>query len=360
MKRIFVSDVHMGAGRSFQAEYTGHVYDWLSQDEADTFAAFLQYLNDDASVDEVILLGDIMDNWVCPAGDIPPSFAEIVAEPINKFICTQFATLAQNSAKNLIYISGNHDMGITQAELDQFFPGISMRADYQSDSLFAGHGNQYALFCAPDPVNDPQGMLPLGYFISRVAATNAALTGSDNSFRYFVDDFMKELVKSKKLVNAVFEAIVEQAGLDDASDIIMPAGSIKISTVKRRYSNIYEQWDGRGTLVSASEALTAEISPVGLAAAARKLNMAGKNIIIFGHTHACGLAKLRRYDDPDAEYISANCGTWCDHDEKGKPFSFIEAEMNEPEGKHYVRLKTWNRETKQPADNFQEEVIEVS
>jgi len=359
MKRVFVSDVHMGAGRSFQTGYAGHVYDWLSKSEADSFAALLRYLNADASIKEIVLLGDIMDNWICPVDAKPPTFEEVLAAEINKEAVASLRALVANRDKKIIYIPGNHDMGITQRGLDQSLPGIVVQSEYQTGSLFAGHGNQYALFCAPDGANDPNGMLPLGYFISRIGATNAALTGSDNSFRYFVDDFMKELVKSKKLVSAVFGAILKQAGLNDSTDIIMPGGSIKISAVKRRYANIYEQWDGRGTLVSASEALTAEVAPIGLAAAARKVNVTGKDIIIFGHTHACGLVKLRRYDDPDAEYISANCGTWCDHDEKEKPFTFIETETDEGEGTHAVRLKIWSMEEQKPDADFDEEFVKI-
>jgi hypothetical protein len=49
MKRIFVSDVHMGAGKSFQPGYVGHAYDWLSEREASAFADFLNYLNNSAA-----------------------------------------------------------------------------------------------------------------------------------------------------------------------------------------------------------------------------------------------------------------------------------------------------------------------
>jgi metallophosphoesterase superfamily enzyme len=79
-KRIYVSDIHMGAGRSLSS---ANVYDWLTEAEANNFAAFLSYLNNQGDVGEVILLGDTMDNGVCPVDEVPPTFEEILNAPHN-------------------------------------------------------------------------------------------------------------------------------------------------------------------------------------------------------------------------------------------------------------------------------------
>jgi len=63
---------------------------------------------------------------------------------------------------------------ITKEILDNYFPGIifggsaSYKSVYSTSRLRAEHGSAYAMFNAPDPINNPGNRLPLGYFISRV------------------------------------------------------------------------------------------------------------------------------------------------------------------------------------------------
>ena len=40
-RRIYISDIHMNAGKGFQAAKGKHPYEWLGPDEAKRFAAFL-------------------------------------------------------------------------------------------------------------------------------------------------------------------------------------------------------------------------------------------------------------------------------------------------------------------------------
>ena len=87
-KRIYVSDIHMGAGRSL---HSANVYDWLGEAEANNFAEFLSYLGKQNDVGEIILLGDTMDNWVCPVDEVPPTFDEILGASHNKKIVSNLA-----------------------------------------------------------------------------------------------------------------------------------------------------------------------------------------------------------------------------------------------------------------------------
>ncbi len=91
-KRIYISDVHMGAGRKPVKKH--FYYDWLGADEARVFADFLKFLIDDAEVGEIILLGDTMDNWVCPIYEEPPTFDEIINAPVNAEIVKNLKSLA--------------------------------------------------------------------------------------------------------------------------------------------------------------------------------------------------------------------------------------------------------------------------
>jgi len=349
MKRIFVSDVHMGAGKSFQAGYTGHVYDWLSPDEALAFADFLIYLNNNPQIEEIILLGDIMDNWVCPVDINPPTFEEIVAAEINNEVVTNLKTLSEN--KKTLYIPGNHDMSVTEDFLQANFKNIVIQNEYNQEDIFASHGSEYSIFCAADPVNDVTGRLPIGYYISRVAATNAARTGSKNNLR----DYIKALEKlvSEKPILGVLDAAVAEAHLADDTNIIMNNKDISVKEVKERYVNLHSQWDESGNLLSANAATVDEINQLWTAVWELN-NQKGYKIIIFGHTHDSCLDKFPKNEIEENIYIYANTGAWC----MGNSFTFVETEKSDENGKHYVRLKTWDGEKRKPADNYQEESID--
>jgi UDP-2,3-diacylglucosamine pyrophosphatase LpxH len=357
MKRIFVSDVHMGAGRSFRDGYKGCVYDWLNKDEAVAFADFLGYVNRNPEIEEIILLGDIMDDWVCPVDAQTPTLQEIIIADINREIVRGLKILSAN--KKTIYIPGNHDMSVTRNFIETNFPGMFYLNKYFQDGIYAAHGSEYGLFCAPDPMNDPSEHLPIGYYISRVAATTAAKTGRESNFRDYLRALIEEIGKSQTVVDAVFEAVADEAHLNDDTPILIGPSLVDVKAVKERYADLFAQWEASGNMVNAREALIAEIN--GLSSVPFTLSTQKEyDIVIFGHTHEAFLGKLPLYNAAEETYVYANTGTWCDHDGKGRPFTFIETEKNEPEGKHYVRLKTWDLERKQPADEFQEAVIEAS
>src|SRR5208283_4687856 len=65
IKRIFVSDTHMGDSRSQRQTSPYHPYGWLSENRQELFANFVRTVR--SHVDEVIILGDLFDEWICPA-----------------------------------------------------------------------------------------------------------------------------------------------------------------------------------------------------------------------------------------------------------------------------------------------------
>jgi UDP-2,3-diacylglucosamine pyrophosphatase LpxH len=363
MKRIFVSDVHMGAGKGFQPGYTGHSYDWLSATEAQVFADFLSYLNKGqyVGVNEIILLGDIIDNWVCPVATTPPTLDEIVGATINQPIITNLKALSQNNDIKVTYVPGNHDMTICK-DFANSFPGMAFSEVYDKDDIFAAHGSEYSMFCATDFVNDNINGLPIGYYISRVGATNTALTGSDNSPKYFMGDIINETVESTPLVDVVFAAIVDKIHLHDDTEIIMKAGRTTVKDVKSQYANLYAQWGESSKGIAPKEALIAEVNDI--FSIPETLNRLydfnfqhNYRIIIFGHTHNKDLRRMPTLVPSDKISLYANTGTWCEYDEQKTLFSFIETEKNDTDCKHYVRLKTWDPVSKRP-HTFSEDCIE--
>ena len=94
-KRIYISDIHMNAGKGFPAAKGKHPYEWLSPEEAKQFATFLNTLNDPTEIKEVIIIGDLMDDWVYPHDMVPPSLETIIRSPVNKEITRALKKLAK-------------------------------------------------------------------------------------------------------------------------------------------------------------------------------------------------------------------------------------------------------------------------
>ncbi|HMK50744.1 MAG TPA: metallophosphoesterase [Thermodesulfovibrionales bacterium] len=338
-KRVYISDVHMGAGREPSGNHFS--YDWLDLDEARIFADFLHHLIDDPEVGEIVLLGDTMDNWVCPIYEEPPTFHEIINSPLNAEIVKNLKSLAENTEKRLIYMPGNHDMLITKNILEKYFPGIvfggsaAYKSVYRTSRLRAEHGSSYAMFNAPDAINNPGNRLPLGYFISRVAATKHAQTGSaERHFWTYADDLL-ELLGPEKLPSSVFEAVTEEAEIGADQEIrLSGSASIKVGEVKARYSDLYEQWKTHYGKGFAFKAVMAEIGY--LDDFADMLCKKGDtNIVIFGHSHESDLDKDTWFVE---DRVYANCGSWCDAKED---CTFVETQKDDEERIHHVRLNRW-------------------
>jgi UDP-2,3-diacylglucosamine pyrophosphatase LpxH len=368
-KRIYIGDIHMNAGRGFnekhlhkkakrglKAKYPPkktkrglkekYPYEWLGPKEARRFADFLNYLYDEKTVREVVIIGDLMDNWVYPVDEEPPSLKEIVKATINKEIVKALKKLAAAPKIRVIYLPGNHDMGMTKELIEEISPdmvfgGTSFRNSvYRTSRLRAEHGSAHAMFNAPDPINGSVGRLPLGYFISRVIATKARDTGSGKRHYWSYADDLLEMLGPQRMAASVFEAVLEEAGLDETTDIVMPKrnGKDKIVTaeqVKNKYAALYDQWKEIHGSGMAIKALMAETGLLGRMAD-HLCKHSDTNIVVFGHSHDWKLDKDTWFVE---NRIYANCGTWCDEE---KPCTWVESQKDRANNKHFVRVMNWN------------------
>lgn len=345
-KRIYISDIHMNAGKGFQAAKDKHPYEWLRPDEAKRFAAFLNYINDPNTVQEVIIIGDLLDDWVYPVDMVPPSLESIVKAPINKEIVQALKRLSKNKKIAVLYLPGNHDMGVNRELVEKHFPemifgGTALyNSVYRTSRLRAEHGSAYAMFNAPDAINSPGTRLPLGYFISRVVATKSRDTGSaDRHYWTYADDLL-ETLGPQRLAASVFEAVLEEASLKETTKIHMPkrngkADFVTAGQVKEKYSALYDQWQETYGAGVAFKSMMAEIGFLGNLAD-RLCKKSDTNIVIFGHSHDWKLDKDKWFVD---DRIYANCGTWCDDE---KPCTWVESQKDRKARRHFIRVMDWN------------------
>jgi UDP-2,3-diacylglucosamine pyrophosphatase LpxH len=363
-KRIFISDIHMGDERSMKPVSPHlHSYGWLQKN----IIKLTNFLHDQLhaqDVGQVVILGDLFDQWVIPTDLDPlPILDGIVNNPDNKGIIDNLKGLAHSS--KLSYVPGNHDMSVCSKDiggmkkfLEKTFPGIHFICNdglptgvYREGQLVAEHGNMYCLFNAPDTWTAPGSFLPLGYFISRMVAYKVAQTGQSEDSMDILGKFIDLFKEKPNFVYDLALAVAADAGLNESDKINMgnmsgfPA-SITINEVANKYMNLMHDWDKNQDIIGSDIALIGD-SFLGLFEAAYTVYLrpgTDINIVVFGHTHAWRNEDV--YPSPDenengtshpSKAIYANSGTWID----SKFCTYVETEADEDNQRHYVRVKSY-------------------
>ena len=393
-KRIFISDIHMGDKRSVSQGPKFHNYSWFYHPDAspDTdrpkmLSQFLkQYCIDDSSVGEVVIVGDLFDEWVCPAGfdpteppyptPLPPGeqYRRIATAPQNKGVIEALRTLA--SANRLVYVPGNHDMFADRSIIEEIFPGIHCPGSidghcvYKADGIWAEHGHWYGMFNAPLPpganLGFPGCSLPLGHFITRILAEENLRTGKmigmGQVFKEWIAHILDKVPDVKNpdiqvgdLVDAILMDLLrtliakhahgaEGAVMNGFAGI---SGLVKWQDIMAQFPNVYDSWpdlhpDNLGRL----DALWADADRLDQAARLITLNNHDAKIVICGHTHYSDLVTIwQSYYPPDEappedKHIYVNTGAWTND---APVCTFVETELHPETHKHLVCLRKWFR-----------------
>jgi len=301
--RIFISDIHLSSQTLYQTKLDGHPAAWYDPDAHRTrLLGFLEkhVIEKAEFIKDLVILGDLFDNWVCPADQEPPTWEELIDSNSPEIEALQ--AVVKNGI-NIFYIPGNHDYDVADSRVEDAVGGLRLIEAYSgAGRTHAEHGHAYTLFNSRDFHNDPRCGRPVGYFIARLAAT---IPGSARSFEdllSYVDDVIDALTNPTALIEVIVEALAERAGVDE---IVMPGGdAITIEEVKRRYGGLCEQRKvglfglrdrlfGRDYLQTTADQLCKKH---------------GRNVVLFGHTHDAGIRK----DKVGHEHrIYANTGVWC-------------------------------------------------
>ncbi len=328
-KRIFLSDIHMGPRR--EPVPPRFAYDWLSKAEAERLASFLEYIKNNESVDtEVVLVGDVLDNWICPYDEEPPAFKEIFEA--NPEVVAGIEGLLGKGMK-VIFLEGNHDMYLSEADLVAAFgthANLKCFESYSERGIHAEHGHRFDPFNLKTKQDGIDKALPLGYFISRVVATKQANEGVSKEPIYkIVKKAAAALAGGDSLAVSVFDALMDDAGIGKDAVFIMPGGgAVTVAEVRGAY---------RKTKV--------ELSVVDLRPKAETLSLGDDEVklVIFGHTHGKALDPLDLENEADPLFspytrVYANCGTWIG----GKAPTYIVVDVDKKDSHlNYISLMEW-------------------
>ncbi len=363
-KRIFISDVHMGDD---QGKGSDHPYCWFTQG-IELLAQFLDEQRTAKDVKEVVILGDLFDNWVIPATLDPlTSFDSICTNTANKKVIDNLKALAAYPEVKLAYVPGNHDMAMHPADMPKIksffestFPGMIFISEknvplgtYNIGTLTAEHGHRYGMFNSPDTWTNPgKSFLPLGYFITRMITYKVFNEGKEKNYFKMLYYYIRDHKDDQRFIEAMMESIAKDANLTPAevnlSGIAGYPAKKTAQAIGDEYKNLFKQWEGAKGKSGAITAVESDCDNLDIAARdyyRKNGSQNSQHIVIFGHTHTPTMLRYELGPVPDNpnhdsetpwDDIYANCGAWCD-DNNGI-YTYVETEEAPKQKRHYVRL----------------------
>ncbi len=339
-KLVFISDLHMNVDGT---------YSWLVNHAVD-LARFLSDLNKRGDVAELIILGDLLDDWVSPVEYTPQTFSDILSANYNNGVVPALQEICHNNDIAVTYVTGNHDMLSFKSKnkdvISEAFPHMNIISDSpglgayaKDDIIWAEHGHRYTLFNAPDTWSRAGGHLPMGYFISRFAASKSLAEGRVYTTPEVLDLFVNSPSEVREYL--------EQAGYDEAVGSVIDDALIvilfnaiglwsghgplskfnmnrldgftadpNVEEIAFMYDTIFSGWPSRQNIVDHYEAVINELGHLNSAAnllfempeRIKNLYPFTPRIVLFGHTHQAAF----QYHSGDVETIYVNTGTWID------------------------------------------------
>lgn len=367
-KIIILSDCHIGGNEPTN---------WYQQDVHEGYiSAILEYVASNAdSIHELILLGDLVDFWTYPPHLEAPEFETIVSRNPKIFGSDGMLREALSALDGeIVFLNGNHDMTLHQSDLDRISDAKGRCIKVARDGIYlppagnghivCGHGHLYSMLCAPDMKASPASGLPLGYFVTRIAAyrdvnllrkkkkKNVAelrYSGAPTGWAFDLKNFLgiaETLIKGDLcLSDLIINGLLEATGLPENTCFKLPGGkSVSMREVKEKYDMLFTNWkDKYGGTKAAVDMLWNVDYSNNLAPCAFQL--AGETrarVVVLGHTHVPvekeGLERVSGH----TEFLYANAGLNCrsilELENEGKYPTFVEIEI-EPDGQYSVSVR---------------------
>ena len=373
---VIISDLHLGDQRSID-----NGYGWIINNRS-LLANFINKLVDYPAVKELVIAGDMFDEWVVPMADETlngfgsdqegeTKFVDSIAGANSDVIDAIRSVIA--AGIKVTYVPGNHDMLVTEDDINRIFPGINQERDakglgaYSPEDLpevIIEHGHRYDFYNAPDALSNkipnspenytdnPDAILPPGFFVTKIATTHGVTAPVPAS-----DETLKEnkgllywgswkLILSKMHIKEDANAKIIKTGIDGYKDnyaINDLAPSIFKDSLL--YKNIENNWKERQNInqvnvhINVASALLSGVwdSWCDMQSSTQYFNYdTSKRIVVFGHTHHATMGyHINRHSK---SCIYANSGTWVD---AGNPScTCVVIEPDTPED-GYISLKVY-------------------
>jgi UDP-2,3-diacylglucosamine pyrophosphatase LpxH len=337
-KIVILSDIHIGDNsatcwyqKKYHEPYLIKALDYISQNAA--------------SIEEVILLGDIFDFWTYPCGSTPPSFRDIVNA--NPNILGPEGKLKQIAEKvPVTYVNGNHDMNVGQNDIAtlgkiRYYNNLRYVRDVPPNGrvLFT-HGSEYTMFNAQDATT-ALSPLPAGHFVTRAISEHlvknkltpgqTAADLPDNGTPSKTDllpGIIDALENPQSIAKILLDAFTSLPGVSKDTVVHLLNGRVvTFRDAEKIYDNLGTQWVQKYGVLSAIKAAVADFNGNYIAWWAQRDalqwdNNAGSAVLGHTHTPKNGLR--------EAMIDYANCGYMCPPLPGGNlqyPVTFAEYEL---------------------------------
>ncbi|GAB1444261.1 hypothetical protein MASR2M39_31110 [Ignavibacteriales bacterium] len=347
---VVISDIHLGMDNSFSE---------INANRA-ALVSFLTKIKNSPNVKELVIAGDMIDQWFVPMEYQPPTseaaFVDAIAANNSEILDVFKAIIAEGQIK-LTYTPGNHDILVTAEDMQRILPGINQArgsiqgiGEYKTglkNEIIIEHGHKYNIFVAPDPISNRNitgnttSILPPGYFFTRIA-TSSVVQGKPVSpnvwpdITYDKNDPMQELlylyyqtwksilvtlpIKQKfsdKVMTTNIDGFTANYSVNDILPQVNPTTG-KLEVVL--FDNMLATWDQRQTM-NGVKVKTPVKDAIILANDSHLTDNQSKfqyfdtdgsiRIVIFGHTHEARILQYKNLEGKKTIY--ANSGTWIDH-----------------------------------------------
>jgi hypothetical protein len=345
-------------------------YGWFWKEKGELLGKFLTHLASDDSLAELVIVGDLFDEWVVPY-DISPvtpgsnQFSVIAAAPQNKPVIKGLKRLIATSGITVSYVPGNHDMLIQSGLLKKIIPGINTIIDpsilgkgiYHSGAVYAEHGSCYDLFNAPDTysiLQDSSHHIPVGFFVARSQAEGVLHDHPISKAKFFekLKAIWKEWKVGDPLVKNVYDVMAKLSCTERRSIVMNGLDGINghvenTKEVTAAYGNVYDEWDKHMShFVDKYWAVLGATGSLRPAALYKYYlhHWSTDNIAIFGHTHEAEIKSvfLPKTDESKEVLNAARDRTHPDHEDALEKFlNLPETDESGRSGFVYVNTGTW-------------------
>ena len=356
---VVISDIHLGADIAYAEINKNLVY----------LQKFLEQVRVSPNVKELIIGGDLLDEWFVPAGvdtyqgKDQKDFVKRIATT-NKIVVDVINQIITEKKILVTYVPGNHDLTITADNVNEIFPGINQARDegkvglgtYSSafmPALAVEHGHRFNFYCAPDPISNSTiasgSIMPPGYFYTRLATEHVVqkcTTSADvikqvtilpdadlsqqNAFKYWktwansANSYPINNMFNEKIFVTNIDGFTEKYSVND----FMPYQDAPGGTIQMKlFNNIQNTWEERQTANNVAVHIDV-VRAIDSVASFRETNYqakvqyftnpnSDKRIVVFGHSHMAGIEASQ--NNAGQKCIYANSGTWIDNAHKLYP-----------------------------------------
>lgn len=357
---VVISDLHLGVDDAF-AE---------CKNNRQALVDFLNQVKNSPNVKELVIAGDLFDEWFLPMNYVMPksqsTFFDSVAKN-NQTVMDGFNAIIKAGKIKVTYVPGNHDLLITEADINRILPGINQARDNvqglgsyitgANSEIVIEHGHKYNIFCAPDQISNRDitknnsSILPPGYFFTRIATSSVieghpsssntfpnitANTKDESQYEYFLYSQVWKSILAGLSINEKFADKVIKTNIDgytqdySINDLIPQQNSTTGILDVNLYKGMQDTWEERQNLngvkvkIPTSEAII-DASDAGYTDAQAKKQFfdcdASKRIVVFGHTHVARILPFSNLENKKTIY--ANSGTWIDNAQGYPTMTFV-------------------------------------